>query len=213
MRRRGPGEGSIFRRSDGRWCARLTIGYGGKRKYLYGRTRQEVAAKLAAAFTSHHSGLPVLGEALTVGTFLDEWLATQRPRLAPRTWQRYEQYVRLHAQPCFGRLPLTHLAGNHLQRLYTERLEAGASPTTVHHLHAVLHKALKQAVRLNLATRNVADLVEPPRMARHRMVVLTPHQAAQLLDAAAKSPIEAIVAVALTTGMRRANCLRCAGAT
>jgi integrase len=45
--RRGSGEGSIYQRKDGRWCAQVSLGYkpGGKphRKLLYGKTRNEVA--------------------------------------------------------------------------------------------------------------------------------------------------------------------------
>jgi integrase len=45
--RRGHGEGSICRRKDGRWTARIDLDYvNGKRKQIYGKTRKEVAEKL-----------------------------------------------------------------------------------------------------------------------------------------------------------------------
>lgn len=51
MPRRSKGEGSIFQRKDGRWVAFVTIGYGpdGKqrKRWVYGRTRREVAEALA----------------------------------------------------------------------------------------------------------------------------------------------------------------------
>jgi integrase len=37
MGKRSNGEESVLKRKDGRWCAACTVG--GKRKYLYGKTR------------------------------------------------------------------------------------------------------------------------------------------------------------------------------
>ena len=51
--KRGNGEGSISRRKGGGWMAQYTIhtAEGPKRKTLYGKTRAEVAAKLAKALS------------------------------------------------------------------------------------------------------------------------------------------------------------------
>jgi len=138
MRRRGWGEGSVFRRTDGRWCAYVSLPEGGRR-YLYGRTRADVQRKLAEAHRAKDDGLPIGSERHTVGAFLAEWLEGQRHRLRPNTWKRYEEYVRIHSIPALGRVKLVALGPQHLDRLYAERMAAGLSPTTVHHLHAVLH--------------------------------------------------------------------------
>ena len=52
-KKRGNGEGSIGKRKDGRWMARYTVHTAKcpKRRHVYGRTRQEVATKLAKAMT------------------------------------------------------------------------------------------------------------------------------------------------------------------
>jgi hypothetical protein len=54
--RRGRGEGSIYRRKDGRWVGQydLCTDIGKKTKYIYGKTRKEVAAKLAKAMADRH---------------------------------------------------------------------------------------------------------------------------------------------------------------
>jgi integrase len=206
MPRRGAGEGSVFRRADGRWCAYLSLGEGGRR-YLYGKTRAEVQRKLSAAHRTQDDGLPFSPERHTVGDFLTEWLEGQRPRLRPNTWKRYEEYVRIHAMPTLGRVKLAALSPQHLDRLYAQRVAAGLSPTTVHHIHAVLHKALEQAVRWNLVPRNVAGLVDPPRAGRQEMTALTPEQTRTLLEGAADGPLEAILTLAVTTGMRKGELL------
>ena len=55
MAKRGHGEGSIYRRQDGRWTAEISL-EGGKSKFLYGKTRKEVQEKLKTAFMSNSEG-------------------------------------------------------------------------------------------------------------------------------------------------------------
>src|SRR6266511_1425886 len=105
MSKRANGEGTIYRRKDGRWTARLSLP-GGKRKDFFGKTRQEVGSKLAAALKACQDGLPVLGEKQTVGKYLLEWLDNVRASVRPRTYRRYEQYIRIHAVPQVGSIAL-----------------------------------------------------------------------------------------------------------
>lgn len=204
--KRANNEGSIYKRSDGRWCAAISTDHG-RRKFFYGKTRQEVAGKLATALKARQDGLPILAERQTVAQFLGGWLESVRPSLRPRTFVRYEQYVRLHAVPELGRVSLARLTPQHLQRLYANRLGAGLSPMSVRHLHAVLHRALGQAARWGLVGRNIADLVTPPRGKRYEMTTLTPGQARTFLEAAAGDRLEALYVLALTTGMRQGELL------
>ena len=176
MAKRANGEGTIFRRSDGRWAASLSLEQG-RRKTLYGRTRQEVAKKLTAALKARHDGLPQVCERQTVAQYLASWLESVEHSLRPRTYQRYEQYVRIQAVPNIGRIQLARLTPQHLQAMYTKCLESGLSSTSVAHLHAVVHRALKQANQWGLIARNVATLVTPPRIRKQEMQALSPEQA------------------------------------
>src|SRR5688500_13605683 len=95
-RSRGNGEGSVYQRSDGKWCAAVTLPTG-KRKVLYGRTRQDVAAKLTTAMGNKQKGLPVSYERQSVATFLRRWLEESvRPKVRPRTFDSYRYLVELH---------------------------------------------------------------------------------------------------------------------
>ena len=204
--KRSNGEGSIYQRQDGRWSASVSVGRG-KRKHFLGPSRSDVSRKLNAALKARDDGLPTITRRQTVEQYLKTWLDAAKPSIRERTWVRYEQYVRLHVLPTLGKLSLEKLTPQHLQRLYSERLDAGLSPTTVHHLHATLHKALSQAVRLNLVQRNVADLVDPPRIAKHEMTTLVPDDARHLLDVASGARLEALFVLALTTGLREGELL------
>jgi integrase len=205
MAKRANGEGSIWRRKDGRYCASLLVK--GKRRYVYAKTREEVAAQLTKLLKTEQDGAGMPEGRETVATFFAMWLDSIKYAIRLTTWTRYEQYVRLHLVPVLGSVRLTKLEPHHLQRLYKHRLDAGSSPTTVHHLHAVVHRGLRQAVRWNLAARNVAELVDPPRVRRHEMSVLDAEQARRFLDAARGSRLEALFVLAVSTGMREGELL------
>src|ERR671933_301696 len=100
--KRGNGEGSITRRKNGGWCAQYTVHttQGRKRKTLYGKTRQEVAAKLAKVLSEHEGGLVFDGDNMTLADYLGRWLNNSvRDAVRQRTFERYEQIVRVHIRP------------------------------------------------------------------------------------------------------------------
>lgn len=210
MSKRGNGEGTIYKRQDGRWTASLTVGVvEGKRvrKSLYGKTRHEVASKLNRATRSREDGLPLPNERKSCGQYLQEWLDGITSTVRPKTKVTYEGLIRLHAIPALGKVSLAGLSPQHLQRLYADRLASGLSPQTVRHLHAVLHRALEQAARWGLVQRNVADLVSPPRATRPEMKVLAPEHVRQLLDAAEGERLEALYILAVANGLRQGELL------
>jgi integrase len=207
MGRKANGEGSIhYRSGDGRWAASLSLG-DGRRKHFLGKTRQEVATKLAAAQRSRQEGLPVTDDRLTAGRYLADWLETARSYLRPRTWTRYEELLRLHVLPAIGSMRLARVGPQELQALYGRALANGLSPTTVRQLHAVLHKSLKQAVAWGNVARNAADYVQQPRATRREMKTLTPGEVRRLFEAAEGTKLEALFVLAATSGMRQGELL------
>ena len=206
MARRGHGEGSIYQRKDGRWVANIML-ENRKRKYIYGKTRKEVQEKLKVALRELEQGTLVTGPQQTVAQYLHEWLMVHKQVIRPRSYERYEAIIRLHLVPKLGKLPLQKLTGQHLQRLYTEKLESGLSSTTVSAIHSMLHTALDDAIKLDILTRNVCEAVSPPRKVHKEMKPLHPEQVRQLLEAAKGHPQEALFILALATGMRRGELL------
>jgi integrase len=204
--KRGNNEGSITRRSDGLWEARITL-EDGKRKSYYAKTRQAAARKLAAALSDQEAGLPVLGSKQTVAQYLLSWLEAAKPTLREKTWRWYESFVRVHIVPAIGSIPVTKLTAQQVQLLYARKLEEGLSSTSVHHLHAVLHRAFDAALRLGVVQRNVLDMVEVPRMRHHEMKTLSEEQAQHLLAVAQGERLEALYVLALATGMRQGELL------
>ena len=206
MARRGHGEGSIYQRKDGRWVANIML-ENRKRKYIYGKTRKEVQEKLKVALRELEQGTLVTGPQQTVAQYLHEWLMVHKQVIRPRSYERYEAIIRLHLVPMLGKLPLQKLTGQHLQRLYAEKLDSGLSSTTVSAIHSMLHTALDNAIKLGILTRNACEAVSPPRKVHKEMKPLHPEQVRQLLEVAKGHPQETLFILALATGMRRGELL------
>jgi integrase len=203
--RRANGEGSIYRREqDGRWVAALTVAEGGKRKYLTGKTRQEVQQKLARAVRDRDDGLSCGDGRQGVGDYFARWLASAGPNLRPGSRRAYERDVRLRIARHLGPVTLAKLSPQHLQSLYGTLLASGLSSTTVHACHVVLHKGLSDAVKLGLVARNVSELVAAPRVRQTEMHVWSEAETRRFLDATKASGDRqyALYALALATGMR-----------
>src|SRR5581483_2861149 len=206
MARRGKGEGSIDERSDGRWRAYVTMP-DGKRKYLYANTRKEIVRKLDKAKRDLGRMGTLPDERLTVEDFLKAWLDGITRAMRPQSMRRYRQAMEDHVIPVLGRRRLTQLIPEDLQRLYAAKLASGLSATTVRIVHFVLHRALRDAERWGRCSRNVADLVDPPRLPRKEAPLLTPEQARRVLDAARGHRLEVMFNVALRLGLRRGELL------
>jgi integrase len=204
--KRGNGEGSIYRHKDGRFVARVTMP-GGVRKALYGRTRDEAAGKLHEALRALRNGLSLPSERLTVADFAERWLGAIRSTVRPRTIEIYESLIRVHIVPRLGRIKLARLSPADLQRAYADVAACGLSPKSVRHVHVLLHNMLEKAVRWDFVVRNVADLVESPRVPPRDLVVLDAGQARSFLSACRGHRLEGLFVLAITTGARSGELL------
>ena len=148
MRRRGRGEGSIVQRRDGRWMARVDLGWiAGRRKYkaVYGKSRKDVASRLPKLLQAAQQGTVMVDERTTTGNCLDRWLGHKQTRLRPRTFSTYQLAVELHLVPGIGKIPLARLTPQHLEEWFQAHHAAGASAHTIQYARAVLRAALNQA--------------------------------------------------------------------
>lgn len=206
VKRRGNGEGTIRQRTDGRWEGRA-LQADGRPKSVYARTRAEVVEMLRALLNARAGGTVVASDKSRVDAYLREWLDSARPSLKASTWRRYEELVRVHAIPIIGAVSLVRLTPQHVQAMYGRLGSAGVGAMTIHHLHAVLRRALGQAELWGTIPRNPVRLASPPRVTRHEMTTLTEDQVATFLDAVRGKPREALYLVAVTTGMRQGEIL------
>lgn len=201
--RRGHHEGTIRQRPDGTWEARLSLP-DGKRKSLYAKSQREVRDRLRAAQRDAENGLDLTARTQTVGQFLDRWLTdVAKPNLRPKTHHSYAQLVRLHLKPHLGHHQLAKLTPQHIQAMMTKQSAAGLSPRTVQYTRAVLRRALGQALKWSLVTRNVATLVDPPLSDQKEVTPLTVEQVARFLRATRDDRYGPLYHVAIGTGLRQ----------
>jgi integrase len=203
QKRRGHGEGSIKQRADGLWEARVSL-EGGKRRSFYGKTRKEAQDKLRVALRDLDAGLDLSAGRQTVGQFLDHWLEdVVKPTVRPKTHYSYAQLVRLHLKPNLGHHQLGKLTPQHVQAMMRAKSTAGLSPRTVQYLRAVLRRALGQALKWGLVSRNVATLVDPPRSVKKPVAPLTAEQARAFIAFTADDRLGPLFHVAIASGLRQ----------
>lgn len=205
-RKAGNGEGNIRRHWDGRWEARLTLP-DGRRKSIMGKTRAEVASKLAEARSDRDKGRLVVPERQTVRQYLETWIEDVRSQIRPSSHRRYSDYVRVHLVPGLGKITLARLTPQQLQAFLTKKLQEDLSPTTVRSIHGVLHRALADAERMGLVQRNVTKQVRAPRRNTAEIQTMNESEAQRFLAAAVDSRFAALYVLALTTGMREGELL------
>ncbi len=211
MSRRANGEGSLWRRTDGRWCgaayAQTTKGTR-KRVYVYGRTRTEAREKLTALQRDLDRGVRVPAENWTVEAYLTHWLETVvRPHKAPKTHQGYELVVRRHILPVLGRKRLRGLSVPDVRNLVDELREQGMGTRGVQQTHAVLRNALQSAMRDELVVRNVAKLVQVQTPTYEVGRGLSVAQARTLLRHTRTDRLHALYVLAIYLGLRRGEVL------
>jgi hypothetical protein len=85
-------------------------------------TKQAAEEDLAATLARLGGGARVPDRALTVGIYLENWLAAKRLELKPRTYDSYAEAVALYFGAGLGHLRLVDLHDFHLQELVQEML-------------------------------------------------------------------------------------------
>jgi integrase len=130
-----------------------------------------------------------------------------KPRVRPLTYAGYKVNVKKHLVPTLGKIRLDQLTPLHVQEMINNRLRAGLSPKTVTYVHQVLRTALGTAVRWDMVSRNVAKLVDRPRVERKPINPLTPEEARRFLTAIKGQRLEALFSVALALGLRQGEAL------
>ncbi len=160
-------------------------------------------------------GLWVEPSKVTVADYLrDRWLpAMEATGKRATTMRSYHMHVDQHIAPRIGSQRLQAVSGDMLNALYAELLatgrsdgRGGLSPATVRRVHAVMTKALSDAVRWSLLVRNPAKAADPPKAkgsGNGGHDTWTADQLATFLRFVAEDRLSPLWRLLATTGMRR----------
>lgn len=200
--------GQIIKKGDNRYLVRVYQGRdtNGKRRYFSRQikgTRRDAQKLLTATLRDMDTGTFVEPTKLTVKEYLERWLKdAARPRVSRRTGNGYAGIVERYISPSLGAQRLDKLQALDIQKAYGDMLSRGLSARVVRHTHAVLHNALKQAVKWGILSRNPSDLVELPKVPHVERRVLSVEEAVRFIEAADMLPHGLIFVFALLSGMR-----------
>jgi integrase len=207
-------KGHLRERSPGHWAIVIDVRdpQTGKRKrkwHSFKGTKREAQRECANLIAYFGNGaLDPSRE--TLAAFLGRWLDHIKPRVAPRTHERYGEIIRTYLSPALGTTQLTKLQPIAISSAYAAMLSngrrkgsGGLSPRSVGHCHRILSQALRQAVRWRLLPRNPCDDVDPPRVERATMNVWDVATMAEALERARPFRIFTPMMLAGMLGLRR----------
>ncbi|MDD3218220.1 MAG: site-specific integrase [Lachnospiraceae bacterium] len=229
--RRGNGEGSIYQRKDGSWAAAITVGVkpDGKpdRKFLYGKTRKEVADKLRDAQNNLDLGVIPGGNNVTFKDWVTYWLEKViRPGIKDRTYKNYKTSIYSHIVPGIGRYKLKDLTEETIRDYLTAQQESGnlklaideetgepepshtgVAASSIIQQRRLIIACLEYAVEKKKITINVAKKTKRPKKANKVMNVLTDEDMEILATKGVKYRYYAAYMLTLSTGCRRGEIL------
>ena len=143
--RRGRNEGTIYLRSDGRWCAMVTLGIADSgrriRKSIYGSTRAEVAVKMTSLLGEKLKGGHASVTNDSLQTLMHEWLMTfKRAEVSARTFERTVSTAEKHIYPHIGELKLDEITPNIIQSVLNKMLLSGYALPSVRKVKFLLNQ-------------------------------------------------------------------------
>ncbi|MET0649197.1 MAG: site-specific integrase [Pyrinomonadaceae bacterium] len=150
-------------------------------------------------------------EVLTLGAYLDRWLAEAvKPSVRETTYDGYSGLLDRYVRPPLGKMALAEVTPPDVQALYNSMKARGLSTRMIQYTHAVLRSALKQAVGWQLITLNPADYTRRPKSESDELEtaetgkirVLDAGQTEAFIKAAKPDPMGAALVFALATGAR-----------
>lgn len=168
--RRANGESAIYFGKDGRWHARVPMGYKDDgtpyRRHLTRPTRKELVEEVRRLEKQRDEGSARQpGKPWTVEKWLWHWVENiAKPVVSENTYASYEVAVRVHLVPGVGKHRINRLEPEHLESLYRRMQKNGSKPATAHQAHRTIRTALGEAVRRGHAAKNAAALAKPPRI-------------------------------------------------
>ena len=207
-KRRAKGEGSLyFNNTSQRWVAQISLP-NGKRKSKSHKSQKVVRDWLIAERNKVQQGLFVANTQIKLGEYLERYIDdVARHTLRPRTLESNMGYIKNHIKPQLGNIKLIALRPDQIQRFYTSLLNKGLSKRTVQYIHAILHKALKQALKWGLITKNPSDLVEVPKPDKKRFKIWNPKEVKLFLSTVKNHRWYPIYVIACYCGLRQGEIL------
>ena len=206
--RRSRGEGSIYKRGDGLWCAYLIVGWDengkAKRRYIYKKRKAEVQEELHRLSQDVRQGNYAEQKKVRISQFLKTWLDSHvRQQNRESTHAQYSLMVSKHINPYIGGIQLAQLDQFQIRQYYSTLEKRAVGSRTRLLVHGVLRKAFSDAKKWGQIINNPFELVTRPKHVPKLMRCLNKEEIARFLLVAQSDPYYVLYILAITTGMRQ----------
>ena len=217
-KKRKYGSGTLRKRSDGRWEARVVTGYdesgNPKTKNVLAKTKAECLAKLEELKEKYAPPVTKCKPDMSFGDWLDFWYQNYcKPQLRLNTQHGYEDRIYKHIIPEIGSIPLNKLTQNDLQQFYSKLKTGGRlirveqygpelSDRMVRACHASCRSALQKAVEEGFIRINPAIGCKLPPKKSGEMNILTQEEMQRFLIQAKQDGYYELFLLELGTGLR-----------
>ena len=220
MARRPVGDGSIFKRVDGRWEGRIVVGHKNDGTPIYrsafGKTQKELLPKFNK-LKEAYAGVELTEDSLmTLAQWIDKWLDEHKSGIIrPSTFASYKRYSDSYIKPRLGHRKLTQITSREIQEMYNslkhegrinsnEEMGTELANSTVRSIHMLLHEALDGAVREGLIPKNPTDGTTIPRLVKTEKTVLLESQIEKFMKTIENDEVwHDLFFMELMTGLRR----------
>ncbi len=191
---------NIYKRRDGRWEGRYKTETA-KYRSVYGKTYQEVKAKLIA-FKAAPVTTNSLGK-LTVKELFEEWLSAVKLKVKESTYANYRMKADKHILPQFGDIRYDDLTVQALHDFTEKKLKTGLSSKYVSDIIIVFKSMAKYISRVHGFKNPIADVVLP-KSEKKEMNLFSDIQQKKLCEHLLKSTDNTSIGVLLSlyTGLR-----------
>ena len=219
-KRRPQGDGTIRKRSDGRWEARIIIGHKNDGSPMY---KSAFAKTQKSALKQLHQLLDLYRDVdlteecrMTLGEWMDKWMDEYMIfTIKENTIKGYRSQIDHQIKPFIGHKQLASLTTADIQKFYNKIKKEGRvhphpihghvlSDSMVRKLHMMLHEAMEVAVRERYIVRNPTDNTTIPKKTTTEKQVLDDSQLNRFLEAIQCEPYwHDFFYVEVMTGLRR----------
>ena len=226
-KRRGNNEGTVYKRTDGKWAGAVTLGYNEqgnpKRRVVYGKTREEAAKRLTDLMDKFHKGMLADPSSVALKDFAKGWLERETVGKALNTRDSYAAEVG-HALRFLGDVKLQAVRPMHIRKMLDRMASEGwtpkpsksnpdpepkaYTPRTQKMVLQRLKAVFQDALRLQIIYVNPCEAIKvktPPSEPVGR--VLEPGEMATLLKACDAHPMGILFRLLLDTGLRKGEAL------
>ncbi len=200
MGKRSNGEGTIFKRKDGRWCgAYFDEQY--NRHYVYGKTQTEAKKKLKEKQNSR----TIKNKSYMFQEWVLEYLQKYKKNdLKITTYNSYLDIYRKHINGSqLGKIKLEDVKASDLQQYYNGKIKDGYSSKSVRAIEVVLNGALDRAFKFRMIADNPNAFTAILKKEKFEATVLTMEEVKKITEETKEEELYPIIVTTVYTGMRK----------